>query len=97
MLSDPTELEAYAALHRLSVESARWILECLRDRPELDATTRSFTDSKARSEDFQAYRAGMQEGMRAGHDTGFAKGVALTALAVAGTALLAIVAAARNR
>lgn len=96
ILSDPTKLEAYAALHLLSVESARRILERLRERPEVDTTTRNFTDSKARSEDFQGYRAGVQEGMRAGHDTGFAKGVALAALTV-GAALLAIVAVTRTR
>lgn len=91
ILDDEKQLNKFAQLNDLAIETARKLLERMLEKPEVADEFKKYIFSDERSEDFKGYTAGEEKGYQRGHESGFAKGafvglVAGLATAAAGVA-----------
>lgn len=86
ILKHDGKLEAFAELNRLTVETAKQLLERFMKQPEIAKEFNDYIFSSERSDDFKGYTAGEEKGFQRGHEAGFAKGAIM---GVMGTLTLA--------
>ena len=77
ILGDKAQLSAFAAVNGLAVDGARALLQRLLEKPESSPEFDKYNFDPERSDDFKAYRAGLNDGKKDGNEMGFGKGVAI--------------------
>ena len=82
ILANNDQLSAFADANKMSLETARAVINRMLKEPEVSDEAKKYIWSSETSPDLKAFNAGEEKGYKSGHDAGFAKGVGLGALAV---------------
>jgi len=77
ILEDEGKLSIFAALNHLTIAAAQTLLQRLLEKPESSEEFERYNFAAERSEDFQAYRSGLNDGKKNGNEEGLGKGLAL--------------------
>lgn len=88
LLNDDEEIQLFAALNRMSVDSAHSLLSQVIENQELDALLSKYIFADDQSDGCKAYVAGEAHGYLRGHEAGFTKGMLVSIFAAVAVAAI---------